>query len=99
MLAVISSWISNTSFISRSKRSDQTWYPSETLTSWAVMRSRLPDFWTLPSRIVSTLSFVPISRMSICFPLKANAEVRAVTRRVLILVRALMSSSASPSQR
>ena len=59
-----------------SYRSDQRWYPSTTLTTWADMRSRLPALRRLPSRTVPTFSRPPKIRKSTCSPLKVNVELR-----------------------
>ncbi len=92
-----SSCTAKTSSSSRSYWSDQRWYPSSTLISWAVMRMRFDARRTLPSSTVATLSCLPMVRTSSSFPLNAKADVRAATRRPGILVRALMTSSVTPS--
>ena len=61
------------------------------------MRTRLPALRTLPSRTALTPSFLPISRTSLFFPLKAKDDVLAVTWRPSTRVSALMSSSEMPS--
>ena len=63
------------------------------------MRSRSPDFLTLPSSTVLTLSFLAMSVMFVFLPLKENAEVRAATFMPSIFANALSSSSAKPSQK
>ena len=60
---------------------------------------RLPDFRTLPSRMVFGLSARPISLMFTCLLLKAKADVRAATLRPSIFAKAFSSSSARPSQK
>ncbi len=71
----------------------------EALTSWVVMRIWSPDLRTLPSRMVATRSFWPISPTSSFFPLKAKADVRAATRRPETLERRFKSSSERPSEK
>src|SRR6184192_2204251 len=63
------------------------------------MRSRSPDFRTVPSSTAETPSSAPIARMSCGFPLRANADVREAMRRPSTLVSALISSSLMPSLR
>ena len=58
---------------------------------------RLPAFRTLPSRMWSTLSVLPISANSTSFPRKKNDDVRPATFRPGMLASTLMISSASPS--
>ena len=65
--------------------------------SCALIRTRLPDLRTLPSRIVATLSFCAIVGMSTFAPLKLNAEVRDTTRKPRIFDSTLSNSSARPS--
>src|SRR4030095_1619978 len=67
--------------------------------SWAMMRRRLPDFLTLPSKIDLTFKACPISLTFAFLPLKEKEEVRAATFRSLIFANALRSSSARPSQK
>jgi len=45
----------------------------------AVIRTRLPIFWTLPSTRFATRSWRPISCAMTSFPLKKKAEVWAAT--------------------
>jgi hypothetical protein len=63
------------------------------------MRSRSPDWRTLPSRIAWTFSRRPICRASIFRPLKANEELWATTRKPGTFVSPLMISSERPSQK
>jgi len=76
MALTISSWIRNTSFSSRSKRSDQSWDSSASFKSRAVIRTLFPALRTLPSTTCVTPSTCPIRRRSSLFPLKANELVR-----------------------
>ena len=62
------------------------------------MRSRLSDLRTLPSSSVLTLSRRPISRGSVAAR-NWKAAVRDATRRRFTRARALMISSAMPSQK
>src|SRR5437667_2566641 len=63
------------------------------------MRSRLPDFLTLPSSTVLTCRARPISSTLTFLPLNENEDVRAATFKFSILASALSSSSARPSQK
>src|SRR5882672_12966248 len=63
------------------------------------MRSRLPDFLTLPSSTLLTCRARPISSTLAFLPLNENEEVRAATFKFSIFASALSSSSASPSQK
>src|SRR5712671_1705855 len=63
------------------------------------MRSRLPDFLTLPSSTLLTCRAQPISSTLTFLPLNENEEVRAATFKFSIFASALSSSSASPSQK
>src|SRR5262245_63809861 len=65
--------------------------------SCAVMRTRLPTLLTLPSSTASTCSCAPILSMDSLFPLKANDEVRAATRRPDTLDSAVIKSLVMPS--
>src|SRR6266851_4497847 len=65
--------------------------------SCAVTRMRFPARRTLPSRIVPTPIVSAILRISCSLPLKANAEVRAMTFSPGILASKFRISSASPS--
>ena len=89
----ISSCTVNTSASCRSKRSDQRWLPSAAAMSCAVTRIRSPALRTLPSKTVVTPRARAILRTSSCLPLKAKADVRAITFRPGILARRLMIHS------
>ncbi len=65
--------------------------------SCAVTRTRLPALRTLPSRTYITSRISAIRRMSSCFPLNANADVRAMTFNPGVCASRLMISSARPS--
>ena len=97
MSDAMSSCTANTSSISRSYRLDHSWYPSLTLFSCTVTRSRLPAVRTLPSSTDATCKTSPTVRTS--FPLSWNADARAATRRPSIPLRPLINSSAIPSQK
>jgi len=98
IVPAISSCKPNTSSISRSYRSDQSWNPSAVLTSCAVTRRRVPAVRTLPSSTESTDSSRPMRRASSARPLNWNADERAATRRPSTRASAWISSSAIPSQ-
>ena len=99
MVRAISSWIANTSSSVRSYRSDHNARPSSAAASWAVMRSRSPDFRTVPSSTAETPSSAPMARISCGFPFRAKADVREAMRKPSTFVRALISSSLMPSLR
>src|SRR5467141_2749432 len=63
------------------------------------MRSRLPDFLTLPSSTLLTCRARPISSTLTFLALNENEEVRAATFKFSIFASALSSSSARPSQK
>jgi hypothetical protein len=63
------------------------------------MRTRLPALRTLPSSTVATPSARPISSTVAGLSLNANADVRAETRKPLILASTFSISSASPSEK
>src|SRR5258705_12740196 len=63
------------------------------------MRSRLPDFLTLPSSTLLTCRARPISSTLAFLDLNENEDVRAATFKFSIFASALSSSSASPSQK
>src|SRR5438132_3236958 len=63
------------------------------------MRTRLPDFLTLPSSTLLTCSARPISSTLTFLPLNENEDVRAATFKLSIFASALSSSSARPSQK
>src|SRR6267378_639144 len=63
------------------------------------MRSRLPDFLTLPSSTLLTCRARPISSTLTFLALNENEDVRAATFKFSIFASALSSSSASPSQK
>src|SRR5258706_1870242 len=63
------------------------------------MRSRLPDFLTLPSSTLLTCRARPISSTLTFLPLNENEDVRAATFKFSIFASAFSSSSASPSQK
>src|SRR6266576_4830832 len=63
------------------------------------MRTRLPDFLTLPSSTLLTCSARPISFTLTFLPLNENEDVRAATFKLSIFASALSSSSARPSQK
>jgi hypothetical protein len=97
MARVSSSWSANTSAIFLSYESDQSWYPSDELTSCAETRTRSPARLTLPSSTAPTLSRCPTSRASTSFPLNVNADPRETTRRPSTRPSAVISSSVMPS--
>ena len=97
--SVMSSWMANTSLMSRSYRSDQRWKPSEALMSWTETRRRSPALRTLPSSTVVTCICSAMEAKSVAFPRNWKEAVRDATRSSGILVSAWMSSSASPSQK
>ena len=61
------------------------------------MRTRFPSRRTLPSRIVATLSALPISRMFGVCPRYGITDVREITLRSPILARLVRTSSWMPS--
>src|SRR5258705_13952024 len=63
------------------------------------MRSRLPDFLTLPSSTLLTCRARPISSTLKFLALNENEDVRAATFKFSIFASALSGSSASPSQK
>src|SRR6266404_5988336 len=63
------------------------------------MRSRLPDFLTLPSSTLLTCRARPILSTLAFLALNENEDVRAATFKFSIFASALSSSSASPSQK
>ena len=63
------------------------------------MRTFLPSFRTLPSRILLTFSFSATVRRSSFLPLNWNDDVRAATRSPGIRTRWFKSSSDSPSEK
>lgn len=65
--------------------------------SWAVMRTRSPDFRTLPSTTWRTPSSSPILSGLTVTPLYENDELRAGTNRPEIFDRSVMMSSVMPS--
>ncbi len=77
----MSSCTAKMSSSSRSYDSDHRWESVATWISCAVMRTRLPDLRTLPSRMLATLSFCATVGMSTSLPLNENAEVREATRK------------------
>src|SRR5687767_10389208 len=83
----------------RSYFSDQSWYPSTALISWAVMRKLFPAFLTLPSSTVFTFSRLPTSRISSDDDLNLKDDVLEATCRLGKHARLLISSSARPSQK
>ena len=100
MFRAISSWISKMSLSSRSKDSDQRWNPPEVSTSWAVIRSRLPDLRTLPSRMrLDAQPPADLPGLDRRAPPNWKEAVRDATRSPLRRHRALMISSAMPSQK
>jgi hypothetical protein len=67
------------------------------LTSWAVIRIRLPIFRTLPVSTEPTPSFSPTWAISTSLPLNAKQEVREATWSPGTLESAPMISSVIPS--
>src|SRR5258705_10219643 len=63
------------------------------------MRSRLPDFLTLPSSTLLTCRARPISSTLKFLALNENEDVREASFKFSIFASALSSSSASPSQK
>src|ERR1700730_16823532 len=67
--------------------------------SCTVMRTVWAERRTLPSRTAPMFSLRAIVAMSVSFPLKEKAEVRAATCSSLMRARELSVSSVSPSEK
>jgi len=67
--------------------------------SCAVMRTRSPCRRTLPSSTMRTSSSRAMSGISLAWPLYANEEVRAATRRSGVRASTLRISSLTPSEK
>jgi len=86
--------------------SKSRWYVSDQMelsvwasTNWAVMTTLSPDRLTLPARMCASLSVSAITWIERPWPLNANDDVRAGTRRSGICASALSSSSVIPSEK
>ena len=83
--------------ISPSKLSAQRCLSADASISWAEIRTWSPERKTLPSTTASTFSSRAISAKGLRVFLYVMADVREITRSVLICPRSVINSSVMPS--